>query len=200
MGLHMETSHSWPITETLKQIEAKLLLLEDLLPKTDVILDRDHNTADDLLLEIILANMRSTTKSFYIALQREKRNKKQELLKKLNEFSSYVHLNDFYKERQEAEGELRRLNEDFLSNSCFLFKNTSLLNDCKPTREFLTMEQRRAGYCNISKLKVAKWDKTTGKEINIEVTEPMEIRGEMRDFYQNIFAKQEVLEGPSAIE
>ena len=81
-----------------------------------------------------------------------------------------------------------------------IFKNTSLLNDCKPTREFLTMEQRRAGYCNISKLKVAKWDKNTGKEINIEVTEPKEIRGEMRDFYQNIFAKQEVLEGPSAIE
>ena len=71
----METSHSWPITETLKQIEAELLILEDLLPKTDEILDRDHNTADDLLLEIILANMRSTTKSFYIALQREKKNK-----------------------------------------------------------------------------------------------------------------------------
>ena len=71
----METSYSWPITETLKQIEAELLFLEDLLPKTDEILDRDHNTADDILLEIILANMRSTTKSFYIALQREKKQK-----------------------------------------------------------------------------------------------------------------------------
>ena len=103
----MENSYSWPITETLKQIEADLLILEDLLPETDEILDRDHNTADDILLELILANMRSTTKSFYIALQRGKKSKKQELLKKLNEFSSYVHLNDFYKERQEAEGELR---------------------------------------------------------------------------------------------
>merc|ERR1712082_413110 len=71
--LYMESSHSWPITETLKQIEADLLVLEDLLPKTDAILERGHNTADDLLLEIILANMRSTTKSFYIALQREKK-------------------------------------------------------------------------------------------------------------------------------
>ena len=81
-----------------------------------------------------------------------------------------------------------------------IFKNTSLLNDCKPTREFLTMEQRRAGYCAISKLKVAKRDKNTGKEINIEVTEPKEIREEMRNFYQNIFLKQTVLEGPFAIE
>ena len=81
-----------------------------------------------------------------------------------------------------------------------ILKNISLLNDCKPTREFLTMEQRRAGYCAISKLKVAKRDKNTGKEINIEVTEPKEIREEMRNFYQNIFSKQTVLEGPSAIE
>ena len=77
----MESSHSWPITETLKQIEAELLVLEDLLPETDVILERGHNTADDLLLEIILANMRSTTKSFYIALQREKKTKNKNYLK-----------------------------------------------------------------------------------------------------------------------
>ena len=81
-----------------------------------------------------------------------------------------------------------------------IFKNTSLLNDCKPTHEFLTMEQRRAVYCAISKLKVIKEDKNTGKKINVEVTEPQEIREEMRSFYQDIFAKQQILEGPSAIE
>ena len=118
----------------------------------------------------------------------------------MNEFSSYVHLNDFYKERHEAEGELRKLNEEFLIEQSMIFKNTSLLNDCKPTREFLTMEQKRAGYCAISKLKVSKEDKNTGKKINIEVTEPQEIREEMRCFYQNIFAKQQIIEGPSAIE
>ena len=122
------------------------------------------------------------------------------MLNKLNEFSSYVHLNDFYKERHEAEGELRKLNEEFLIEQSMIFKNTSLLNDCKPTREFLTMEQKRAGYCAISKLKVLKEDKNTGEKINIEVTEPQEIREEMRGFYQNIFAKQQIIEGPSAIE
>ena len=91
-----------------------------------------------------------------------------------------------------GEGELRKLNEEFLIEQSMIFKNTSLLNDCKPTREFLTMEQRRAGYCAISKLKVVKEDKNTGKEINIEVTEPKEIREEMRGFYQNIFAKQKI--------
>ena len=71
----MENSYSWQIKETLLQIEAYLLILEDLLLQTDEILARDHNTADDFLLELILANMRSTTKSFYIALQREKKQK-----------------------------------------------------------------------------------------------------------------------------
>ena len=105
-----------------------------------------------------------------------------------------------YKEKHEAEGELRKINEDLLLEQLTIFKNTSLLNDCKPTREFLTMEQRRAGYCAISKLKVTKEDKITGKKINIEVTEPKDIREEMRNFYQDIFTKQEILEGPSSIE
>ena len=62
------------------------------------------------------------------------------------------------------------------------------------------MEQRRAGYCAISKLKVTKEDKNTGKKINIEVTDPKDIREEMKSFYQDIFSKQEILEGPSSIE
>merc|ERR1712082_485574 len=60
-------------------------------------------------------------KIFLYSFTKGKKNKKQELLKKLNEFSSYVHLNDFYKERQEAEGELRRLNEDFLMEEAMIF-------------------------------------------------------------------------------
>ena len=71
----MENTYSWQIKETLLQIEADLLILEDLLLKTDEVLTWDHNTDDDVLLELILANMRSTTKSFYISLQREKNKK-----------------------------------------------------------------------------------------------------------------------------
>ena len=69
----MENTYNWQIKETLLQIEADLLILEDLLPKTDEVLARDHDTDDDVLLELILANMRSSTKSFYIKLQREKK-------------------------------------------------------------------------------------------------------------------------------
>ena len=67
----MEQTHNWQVKETLLQIEADLLILEDFLPKTEEVLAHDHNTDDDILLELILANMRSTTKTFYINLQRE---------------------------------------------------------------------------------------------------------------------------------
>ena len=44
-----------------------------------------------------------------------------DLLKKLNEFYSYVNLNDYYKERYEAEGELRKINEDLLLEKSMIF-------------------------------------------------------------------------------
>ena len=87
-------------------------------------------------------------------------------MKKLNELNSYVNLNNCYRESKIAEGELRKINEDFLADQALIFKNTSLLNDCKPTKEFLTMEQRKAGYCCISKLRVNSIDKKQGEKLN----------------------------------
>ena len=63
------------------------------------------------------------------------------------------------------EGELRNLNEEFIEDQAAIFKNTALLNDCKPTKEFLTMEQRKGGYCNISKLRVETTDEKTKNKL-----------------------------------
>ena len=100
----MENSYSWPIKETLMQIEADLLILEDLLPKTDEVLARDHNTADDILLELILANMRSTTKSFYISLQRGKKVKNKNYLKNLTNLAHMYTLMIFAKKGMRLKG------------------------------------------------------------------------------------------------
>ena len=81
---------------------------------------------------------------------------------------------------QAKDTNLRKINEEFLADQALIFKNTSLLNDCKPTKEFLTMEQRMAGYCCISKLRVNTIDKNTGKKVELEVIEPKERRDEMK--------------------
>ena len=87
------------------EIEADLLILEDLLPKTDEILARDHNTDDDILLELILANMRSTTKSFYISLQREKKRiKNKNYLKNLTNLAHMYTLMIFAKKGMRLKG------------------------------------------------------------------------------------------------
>ena len=98
-------------------------------------------------------------------------------------------MSNHYDEMHKAEGELRKINEEHLIEKSMIFKNTALLNDCKPTKEFLTMEQRKAGYCSISKLNVTKHDPTLGKDIIIEVTDPAKVRDEMKNFYQSIFKK-----------
>ena len=103
-------------------------------------------------------------KSFTLGYK-ETESPKKKLLKKLNEFNTYTNLSNHYDEMHKAEGELRKINEEHLIEKSMIFKNTALLNDCKPTKEFLTMEQRKAGYCSISKLNVTKNDQITGKEV-----------------------------------
>ena len=67
----MEQDYNWQIRDTLLTIEAELLVLKDLLPESN--LAQDHDTDDDILLEIVLANMRNATKKIYINFQKEKK-------------------------------------------------------------------------------------------------------------------------------
>ena len=62
------------------------------------------------------------------------------------------------------------------------------------------MEPRKAGYCCISKLKVNSIDKKTGGKVETEVIELKEIRDEMKNFYQDIFAKQTINEGEDSVK
>ena len=66
----MAQDYNWQIKDTLLKIEAELLVLKDFLPETDQILAHDHNTDDDILLEIVLANMRNVTKIFILKSNR----------------------------------------------------------------------------------------------------------------------------------
>ena len=71
--LSMEKDYKWQIRDKLLNIEAELLVIRDFLPESNLILAQDHNTDNDVLLEIVLANMRSATQFFYTKLQKEKK-------------------------------------------------------------------------------------------------------------------------------
>ena len=74
--------------------------------------------------------------NFFIQGYKGKKRQKNQLMEKLNELNSYVNSNNCFRESKISEGELRKLNEEFLIDQSLVFKNTALLNDCKPTWNF----------------------------------------------------------------
>ena len=44
-----------------------------------------------------------------------------------------------------------------------------VFNECKPTKEILTMKQKKAGFCCISKLRVHSTDDISGNKVEMEV-------------------------------
>ena len=126
----MEQSNGWSVNERILTLSAELLNTEEGEEDTQAILDQEHETDHDLLLEIVLANMRQETLTFQKHLQKEKQDKRKELITKINELNSYINTDGYYKEAKEKEGELRRLNEEFLADQAAIYKNTALLNDC----------------------------------------------------------------------
>ena len=60
----MERDKGWSVNERILLLSAELLKVEDSEVDTQTILDQEHETNDDLLLEIVLANMRQETLTF----------------------------------------------------------------------------------------------------------------------------------------
>ena len=72
----MENEKNWDVKQKILTLASEILALKDELADTQLILNQDHLTDDDLLLELVLANMRNDTKFFYLRLQRGKKEKK----------------------------------------------------------------------------------------------------------------------------
>ena len=72
----MENEENWDINQKILTLASEILNIKDELADTQLILNQDHLTDDDLLLELVLANMRKDTNFFYSRLQRQKKDKK----------------------------------------------------------------------------------------------------------------------------
>ena len=72
---NMEEEKNWDVNQKILTLFSEILTVKEELADTQLILNQDHLTDDDLLLELVLANMRNDTKFFYSRLQREKKTK-----------------------------------------------------------------------------------------------------------------------------
>ena len=99
-----------------------------------------------------------------------------------------------------ARAELRELEESELLEQAQKFASFHLLNDELPTKAFINIENRKLGYHEITKLVETKTpniphNDQSATEIKKTITEPEELRTEMKNFYQNIFSQQDNVEG-----
>ena len=122
-----------------------MLKVEDSEVSTEDILDQPNYTDDDLLLETVLCNMRESTLRYQKQINYERKVKMQDIQTWLNKLTSSINGDNTFEETKILTGEIIRLNEDYLADQAAIFNNTALLNDCKPTAEFLNMEQRKGG-------------------------------------------------------
>ena len=83
--------------------------------------------------------MRASTLCYQKELNSERKDKKQLNQTQLNKWTSNIYAEESFEETNKLEGELLRIK---IADQAAIFKNTALLNDCKPTAEFLNMEKK----------------------------------------------------------
>ena len=93
------------------------------------------------------------------------------------------------KEIDQLDDKIAKINDQNLQEQAGFFKNHYILNICKITKEFIRLESRKNGYCNILKLGIPKEDKNWEPDI---ITELKKIRGEIAGHFQEIFKLQDV--------
>ena len=87
-----------------------MLKVEDSEVSTENILDKPHDTEDNLLLETVLCNMRESTLSYQKQINYERKYKLHDIQTKLNELTSSINTDNMFEETKIIEGELIRLN------------------------------------------------------------------------------------------
>ena len=111
--------------------------------------------------------MRESTLNYH-KQNSERKCKIHKLQTQINKLTSSINAEESFEETKKLEGELLKINEDYLADQSANFKNTVLLNDCKPTAEFLNMEKLKGRYCSLTKLRVQRTDILTNLKVEEE--------------------------------
>ena len=176
----------WKVGERISFLESELETLAEAETTNEDILKMDLNMELDELIEITLCEMRNHTKLFEKERKKELERHKEDIEQRLRDFQEQVDSNE--EDAQLAELEMEKFNEARLQEQAVFYKNHTLLNDCRITKEFIRLEARKQGYCNIVKLVIPDEEHPDNPpEI---ITDPPKIRTHMTKHYQKIFKKQ----------
>ena len=104
----------------------------------------------DDLLEITLSKMRNHTTLFQSILNKQKKETRKFLVEKLEELKEQIYIDE--NEVENTEYEIERLDDVNLQEQAVFFKNHSLLNDCKITKEFIRLQHCQAYHTQRQKM------------------------------------------------
>ena len=180
---YIRTHPNWHANPQVKEIEIRIKIATSHEDPTEFLLQQNLTTQPEFILDSVVNEMKNVTQKFAKSIKLARKDKHELLNAKLDELNNIVSNPQCLSEMVDLEMELKLLTEEIIQDEASVHRAYHLLNECKITPQFLSLEKRKTGYSNIVRL--------TNSEGNI-VTNPKEIRQEMSNFYQNFYKKQDL--------
>ena len=205
MSLHKKTP-AWNTLDRKQTLKYTILKLMSLEPTNEELLAKELTISKPALLEYVLLQMKTNTINYLkihtTAQKDQEKQLKEELQQLITEDIGDTNLEQILATEHKIKDLETKKIYDVLSKS----KNYKLLDDERPTKTFLNLESSKAGYSEITKLRIINphfnetlQENATNKKY-YEITDPKQIRSQMYTTFQEIYTAQPDLDtSPDAL-
>ena len=199
MSLHRKTPN-WQTKERKTTLEYTILNLMSLEPTNEELLENELEISKPALLEYVLLQMKTNTINFIKHTKKTTENEEKKLKEELQTLITEDMDDENLEQILKTEYQLKELETKKLYDILSRNKNYRLLEDERPTKTFLNLEGSKAGYSEITRLRIKNpnFNETLPENaINkkyYEITEPKQIRTEMHTAFQEIYKTQAQLD------
>ena len=194
-SLHTKTPH-WNTSTRQNTLEHTIAQLLSLEPTNEALLSRPLSISKPQLLEFILLKIKNDTITYSSRKNAQHQNTEAELKGRLQELISEPESDENTFHIHETQTKLDNLETKLLYNTLSKKANFNLLENERPSKSFLSMENSKQGYSEITKLRIpnTRYNPLLPESaINMKyfsITDNDLIRYELTSAFQNIFNAQ----------
>ena len=195
VSLHRKTP-TWNTKNRKKSLEYTIHTLMSLEPTNEELLAKELTICKPALLEYVLLEMKTNTINYLKMHQNIQKDNETYLKEKLQTLITEDIDNENIEHILETEHQIKELETKKIYDALSKKKDYMLLQDERPTKTFLNLENSKAGYSEVTKLRIRNPhfnetlpENATNKRY-YEITEPHQIRTEMHATFQHIYNAQ----------
>ena len=195
MSLHTKTPN-WNTQSRKDTLEYTMNLLLSFEPTNEELLENELTINKAALLEYVLLQMKNNTISHMKQTQSTETNTEHTLKKQLQALIEEEESEENMGQIYTVESQLRDLETKKLYDILSKKHNYTLLNDERPTKTFLNLENSKGGYSEITRLRIKnpKFNPNMREDATnipyFEITDSTQIRRELHNEFQNIYKAQ----------